>query len=305
MSWSDYNLSDGEFKDKQLSTTCEALRLAIVERCEAASYTVPEVLASEMIQNTLKSSDWIDAFQNTITALIPKFAKHIDNGGDWTGETSIPVWSEADILTEIEESVRIPVSSIFKASWANQQYKILNILRWVKRTFNDFDWTYTTQDKYGYGTSWSEAISVYNNASWNEEIVQSGETIVYTLYHSLGSGHYIRRTRSKEKIENLSTLGKSCDWYIIPTIAPGAVDEWNTQGDISLIQDVLNLYTISTESEDDYIESDWISSLETLPPNLPEIPGHSLGWIIDLNYSNQIQAVLKFDGSNGFQFKDW
>lgn len=118
-------------KNKLLYPAYEMLRLALKERCDACGYSLPTILSNKIDSNIFISYEWKNAFQNTITTIIPRFVNHTINNGDFNGLDNIPMWTETDILNEIGATERIPISYLFLADWEIQQYKILNVLRWI------------------------------------------------------------------------------------------------------------------------------------------------------------------------------
>lgn len=113
----------------------EAIRLAVVERCQATGTTIPAVLADPLAIGTYA---WADAVRATVSTLIPKFANHIDHDGDWEGGTTAPpVWSGSGILSAIGAGERMVANPQFGAdpAWCRQQYDMLNMLRWVRTVY--------------------------------------------------------------------------------------------------------------------------------------------------------------------------
>ena len=81
--------------------------------------------------------------------LISRFINHTDHEGDWNGQTIIPNWTINSILSDIGDLARIHPefsqrSGVFipnqecvfdsLSSWYFQTRKILDMLRWVKKT---------------------------------------------------------------------------------------------------------------------------------------------------------------------------
>ena len=66
--------------------------------------------------------------------LITKFVNHTNNSGSWDNQATIPNWTEATIITAIGDGSRLsaPTDPLISAPWLYQQYKMLNLLRWVK-----------------------------------------------------------------------------------------------------------------------------------------------------------------------------
>ena len=82
------------------------------------------------------------------------------------------MWNEANILTAIGAASRIDYpSSLPNAAWAEQQYKILNLLRWVRGAFiynSDFEGkSVLSSEKTSWAAAESEAQSLFAAASWS------------------------------------------------------------------------------------------------------------------------------------------
>ena len=76
--------------------------------------------------------DDVEALHAAVTALIPKFVNHTDNGGSWDlRQTCAPRWAgEAEIVTHCTEHTRVQTTPCL-AAWLKQQYEILNLLGWL------------------------------------------------------------------------------------------------------------------------------------------------------------------------------
>ena len=109
----------------------ESIRLALVERDLATSGFSPAILIGQVLL-LYSLREYAEAIQNTITSLIPCFANHTDNGGNWDGKTDIPAWTESSILEAIGAEKRLLVNklNVLSAAWVTQQYQILNMLKW-------------------------------------------------------------------------------------------------------------------------------------------------------------------------------
>lgn len=106
------------------------LRAALAER--ASVVTGAPTLPAAPASGELPPVAWYTTYQSAVTSLITKYTDHTKHSGDYSGQTSIPAWSEANILTAIGASRITPASGTLRAAWAYQQYQILNLLRWVE-----------------------------------------------------------------------------------------------------------------------------------------------------------------------------
>ena len=141
----------------------EALRLAIIERATVAVVSVPASLQAVIGPGSpLKigsgqywwksSGNWYVAgwanttFDALMTTLIPYFVNHTDHDGDWSGQSAqapAPMWTEAALLTAIGAASRLKQEAAYTGgafnlpilwAWMKQQYDLLNLLRWTKKT---------------------------------------------------------------------------------------------------------------------------------------------------------------------------
>jgi len=136
----------------------EALRLAIIERANAAGASIatsllPVIGAGSLLRIGAAAgavSNYRSDFDLLMSTLIPLYVNHTNLDGDWTGQsaqTPGPMWTEADILTAIGAGSRLwqkgspptpwhteephkPISW----EWMKQQYDLLNMLRWTKKS---------------------------------------------------------------------------------------------------------------------------------------------------------------------------
>ena len=107
-SWTSEGMAWDTLQDKQLYPYIEALRQALIERCTVSGVAVPAALQNPVVTGDISvyDSDWGKQFEDTITALIPYFVNHTDNGGNWHDVLIVsaaaaanvpPKWTEANI----------------------------------------------------------------------------------------------------------------------------------------------------------------------------------------------------------------
>lgn len=319
--WTDYNLDDGIFKNKLLGSTCEALRLAIIERCQASNTTIPNSLQDEISENTIPSKTWKNDFQSTITTLISKYANHTDNSGNWQGQANIPAWTEASILTAIEAESRIAAPDFFNAAWAEQQHRILNLLRWVRLYLsfqNSFGLiAYDTYYK-NPGSGWkntlseaiNEAVNYWNTSSWlsiagNLYLARNYSTASYSggqyavqFYNLIGKLKASNYLYSEDR-------GCSVDFYSL-AYNIGLEYGYTYNSVEGYTENQLQLINSVNESIDEFISSDEFGD-RTRQIDPTETINYFMG--LGPSYQDPITktnyAIAKFDGPNGFTFKDW
>lgn len=240
-------------KNKLLYPGHEMLRKAIVERCNADkdrvdSVGVPGILEIARAPGRIYTGDYLTTFHDTISALIPRFVNHENNNGSWHGSSRYsiaPEWTEASILLAIGDDARVPIDNVFSAEWSLQQYKILNMLRWIQvetptTILNDDSpstpphegqkWFFDGQTKTGdastgIGETWADCVADYLAAPWSS----TGQPPMnYTRNqawskkdNTLSSDSYIiTRSRAKVKLMDFTSshlltysMGTSIDWY--------------------------------------------------------------------------------------------
>jgi hypothetical protein len=100
---------------------------AVNERCVVAGIsTITE-------PNMLDGFNLTSSIQSKVSQLINLFVNQETNGGDYTGLSEIPMWTEADILISIGAAERLEEPTKLyelSADWLYQQYLILNKLVW-------------------------------------------------------------------------------------------------------------------------------------------------------------------------------
>jgi hypothetical protein len=132
---------------------------AVQERCDVAGVAA----LADYVYNVPSQERSI---HSKITTLIPYFVNHTGgSSGDFSGETSIPMWSVATMETHIG-STR-PIMNIVEpitAEWIAWHYACLNLLRWTIKTASV---VLVANKSKNSSTSWADAISVFNAAAWD------------------------------------------------------------------------------------------------------------------------------------------
>lgn len=298
-------------------SSADALRLApegmaircivetLKEKAEAANYTLPEIL----------SSDWgplnvpyavTTAIQSAATALMPLFCNHTDNGGDWSGlsDASVvaPAWTEAVILAAIgAESRLVPARLGLSREWIFQQYQILNLLRWIKKQLYFLN-TYTRgwTDRYDL-LSESDIINAWNSSTWG-----SGGTAAMAQSGYESGQSRCARAKSTLSINYLYENQIQIDCYL-KEVFPGGASFFDGS-EISVTTDGVFSKIISGQniSCTGWTNVSEIGNIDTIPSNYYRSPlgGYGYGWEFN-SATGYNYAVLKFDGANGFKFKNW
>jgi hypothetical protein len=269
---------------------------------------------------------YAEDIHHIISKLIPEFVNHTDTSGDWSRNANFPMWDEESILNSIGATERIASDSFgnfdYNAvklnpytirEWVYQNYLILNKLKWVKRLFSVDYWKQSYKWRGGGGDSWDEAESNFLAYPGWYVVTDYGEQpnapgIYSSAGISHGSTHYydFNRRVTSVGVKNLPELHKSIDYYMYIEKATSALsydsEVFDGQGD-GFTEDKWNKVSEVSETSDSEIIFPWFTNeTPALPPNRPlpfVLKGYSAGaW-------NGNALLLKFDGENGFKFKNW
>jgi hypothetical protein len=304
------NWETSEGKGKLLKHALNDLRGALAERCAAANRTVP-ALCPEIGTGDIILSSWFTAFQAEITALIPLFVNHTDSGGDWSGQSTIPAWNEADILTAIGDPARLPAPTdpLISAAWMFQQYNMLNLLKWRRYT------NVLTKDKQireaseaGYATLAAAIIAcnnAYTAASWSTTTqgLRAGTSTVSTPGSHWALKDNIRGTLYYQG--QTTDLYKSVDLYT-SGVRIGTPSAKRLYGNESPnFNATESLYAKSATSAENNLATDDFAFEQDNPLDFfTSRPEDSDFYDINAQLASSIM-VFKFDGVNGFQYKNW
>lgn len=112
----------------------EDLRLAFKERADAAGETMPiGWQASFLTSNYLLSAADLAAFQAKMSTV---FSWYIDHTKTYDGTATAPeLWTEETISAKTTAGTRLAAPTagfLLGNSWLFQQYELINLLRWVK-----------------------------------------------------------------------------------------------------------------------------------------------------------------------------
>ena len=123
------------------------LRLCLIEKRKGIHasvstwfYTTP-IAAGDLLTNGWptfpdQNNSWyeqvdeiiIPSLWNSINFRTPAFINHLDNSGNWEGQTSIPYWTWTSIMAQLGETkIDVPVTKALVRPWALQRYKVLNL----------------------------------------------------------------------------------------------------------------------------------------------------------------------------------
>lgn len=318
--WGDVNAAGDALdwtnrKGKLLYPGYEMLRKAIVERCLVAgiglppdyppiALRIPRAPGEIYVPFGFGSANFLPAFQQTITDLIPQFTNHTDHNGKWNGidratETFAQVWTEATILEAIGDDERLVAGgngsgNIFLAEWAVQQYKILNMLRWRHTGITSIS-TFDGQEKKGAAGTWNPTVAAYIADPW------SSIGTIFNLASSVKrqfDDDRMERERCKVRIDWEIPMNVVVDWYAEVSFIGANFDNeglpfsdfsyWLYAEGLEYIKGEKPSGPYPTDREDPYVE----------PPDTPPSPSVR-SWDVDAR-----KPVVKFDVPGGFKFMD-
>ncbi len=250
--------------------------------------------------------DFSSVFEQSLNDFITDtlWANHTYNSGDFSGVAydtgslygSIPIWTVDDIYTYLGETRIDPVSEkltpAFFAKWAQQKYRVINLLRWMIGAYYDVA---VQQRKYGYSKdSWQDTISAHESYAWS---TSASYPRLYGTGSYSGSSYEIMTNRVKYYQKNSSDYACNADLYIAGNKGSSNVTYYQIldgleEDKLLRIENDVNILPGNEYTTDYYtpnISSEPTSSVNFYSANAPEISVH---WI------------LKFDVDDGFDFID-
>lgn len=272
----------------------DALTTAVNERSVAVGLT-PLTLS-----RLYSVREKVDALQTRIRALIALYVNHTVNAGDFTGLDTIPLWTNETIAAALEidalnDATRLHVLR----DWVHEQYRILNLLRWAKN--KSTGGTQYSINVVVNGT-YSDLVAAYN--ATEPVLGGDGPLIQYQTYHILTVEYEIYQTENHHYAQNINLLipeiASLCDIYYIPTYYPVS----DTSKEFYPLfagneKDKLSKYMSYAENEFTSPFTPFDKTSISPEGQLPPVDKRR-SWYVD-----DIYGVFKFDGANGFQFRDW
>ena len=295
---------------------CRCIIEALKERAEAANYTLPAILTADYNPFEIPST-MINAIQSSITNLLTSglssvnFYKHDVDITTYDVLQNPIDWAEDTILSAIGAESRLLHLHLnpYSAAWAFQQYQILNLMRQIYAVVGLLAHNCRiTRSDYkiysGYGKTQAEV-----NADWQERTdtvnIPAGKMIRWVLDYW---NQYQWEALAKSFIQNVSlpngqtsftNLSCEIDWFYYSR----ALYTYNDFGDGFIKNAYVKKNSIS------YSAGDYLSQGERMPPHEEVAPTAlaaetSSGYTL-ADYGNFGLALIKFDGENGFKFRDW
>lgn len=294
--WTDNNLTwDAPNPLWDLWSLNLAVIEAIKEKDSATGRAVPALLSASY--NPIRPNwDYVSAIHAEVSALIPLFVNHLlptAHPGDYNGEATIPMFTEATILAAIGDSARIvPTHLSTLSAWYFQTRKILDMLRW-----GAFNWSITSsagKEFYG-GLDWDNSVIGFNSLPW----IGSYSKAHHNAQH-VDPNVYIVRARLVFSY-TANQIPFDFDFYssFDAGVFPGTIYV-NSDYNAPVTGRIYNIGSGNVTSNSTSVFT--IGNIEAVSLPDPVSMGadyNYIGWA-----SGVIQkAVHKFDGDGGFNFK--
>lgn len=317
MNWNTPDIRYVEYSD--------ALRLAIAERYKTTDligYT--DVCASESLYKGMALSySLLAQWHHHIMFIASYFVNHTIQNGDFSGLSTIPMWTIKDMLEYLGESELLQPQphSPDNNAWAAQMYRLLNLMRWTKYNIMQSTGNYQNCDGYGYdifygnfyGNSWNELLGKYTESKWGYYTNGAlGDTpIRYMVYcwapysSPFFSGGLLNRISD---LKIVSDGIDEIDYYVRPSVILPAV-----YGGTSIYQPLIpgvlqgaynKVKTIQITDRQLTREQRTIFAISDFNPAGKIIPSLGVTCCFEVK-DNNAYAVQKFDGPNGFKFRNW
>jgi len=322
MTW-DTNWAASKAVGKIPRNALNQIRNCLNERANTSTFaiTIPAALGI----NTLPTESWFDEFQLAMTVLFTRFADHTQAvGGSYNGQASVPQWTEANITALCDVTARLPAPDYktIPTNWIWQQYQMLNLLRWARMVGGNVS---AWNREYRVGTdsaSFANAATAYNAAAWvstnpiNDIGFDDRQWCALAYWSNSGPTPYrVRRNRVQPQMDTNNTLTKDVDFYY-GIGNPGGAGGGITYG--SFFNANGESVTVNTMYEDtpaaltgtavQTIQAGTPFTGNNTTPGYTNAVAHAVnpvneGWKI--GQSPTFTAVVKYDVTNGFTFKDW
>lgn len=254
--------------------------------------------------------DVMDTFQDRMDSIIPLMVK--SNGpGFFNNVDTIPMWDESDLLTEISAVSRLSPDKMFvSADWLYQQYLMINELIWgmtnsvLEAQFNN------PVSKFGdYEATYADAKTSYNGSAPGSS---EGE-MLYQALQTAGGQYRIFSYDYRVRLLNGSSYNAEAYPHLFATKENiGANAVFHGISDIIYLEK-FNYMTDLVETVPASSNVDTIQIYGSVPyyilhPVAVPVYGsanpyyNQLGWDTNLQDTNYVYAVWKFDVTDGFEY---
>ena len=329
MGW-DANIATSFFKGKLPVNSLNQLLGALRERAFVAGVSLPPVLTSDLTTYKLCPKTFFTTFQSYMTLVFSRYVNHLDNKGNWTGKTTIPNWTQATLLAAIGDGARIPPPSSWQISAALcfQQYKFLNMLRWISGSsfVAPYDY-YPDPDEPTEATYYLERGKTGGFLTYTFEqvksFIESRPFSSWTHFSDTTAGYFVKEglfknnqslwdaTSQYVEVQRKVALQKttyykpykySVDVYLL-TRGMGYVS--NDYLPHAVAPTKFSFCYLTNFSESENYKVDILYPTDDLlgVTGLIEPSQTYVYYALKAEFSGQ--DVAKFDGPNGFQFRDW
>gem|GEM_PF-3347097 len=327
LAWTDMAWSD--LRGRLPAPALEALRLALIERAEAAGEQVPDLLLPALEPGQVPLAAWAEAVDMLAGQLIPRFVNHHDSGGNWDGlPECAPLWTEPELLAAsgVPERLTCTKHGLLRAAWGQQYHDILNQLRWTRASAEIPAGSFERgQDRTsGSPSVWRPTwLEVLPSRDWQNPGEVTGGLDTRPLSWAFGTYHYSNkeyagaryRYRARFHASGLApTLAHAADLYLMArTFTPWlgfAVNEFDDNGE-GWAEDQWQLHQTFAAAAMPERVSGWVGQnpVNNPPGVWPVEPPHELagfgqsytgrGFVVD-----QGCWVLRWDVVGGFLFID-
>ncbi len=306
----------------------EALRERVAVSANLLSFPNQKIIFTDDYNPLQSQLYYFNKISETIGYLLPNPGRFMnpsdyDENGPLTPETDASIGS-ANLETILGEVLlTVPGKFTDPIDWIMQQYKILNLFRWIKanliRTFDSLKKSGSSDDDLTRAGTISNTISDYNaSGDTSESNIKSYFSVAYNSgterwSASMNNTHTVTVTPSFVSYTSLGVLENnlSCnaDFYGYGRIELFSSHEYQTnnifrQDWLTKVASVPSIITPTTITSDSF-------ELNIATPAAPvqdtgvreaicTIPDYATG-----TFSFGVGCIFKFDIENGFQFKDW
>lgn len=215
-----------------LRQACKGLRLHASSSSTLAAFGSGETL-------TYSQSHALDGLIDNTIAM---YANHWDHGGDWNGQTEVPVMSQAALMADIGEgSTWLTLLSLggINAEWIRQKYLALDRLLWVRALYSPpFFGTIpilavSSQSRSGWnngddaGAAYARAVVEYLAAPWVDEAGANAMALSTAGWTELTNiTYWLDRSRVQYRVSNITpdAMAYDIDIYLrveVPIYEPG------------------------------------------------------------------------------------
>lgn len=320
-SWTDVDaggnaISWGTRVNKLIYPAYEMLRLALYERWQVVNqlnnyeFVWPTLLANR-VGNSVNPG-FFESFDTLLLdSLLPSFANHTINGGDFTSyQYDAVAWTLAAMETAIGETIidrgDAGQHAPYSAQWSKQRYEILDRLRWVYG--NGYGWDESAANSRDSGTqsSWADALTAFAAAEWIALTPYAGVSV-----YSYRNGSTYYTSRWKSTVEFTASPAKNCsvDLYMTSRALSSAFSDDYEDPDYSTdaVGDLMLVNSDPTVTSS--FSGDWYTAgaFDTAPRANAPGDGESYGFQADTHYlsgsaNRTLRPVYKFDQGGGFAF---